>query len=232
MSVLSRFRRDEPEPRPAVADRSSIRHAGDRRVVYAAAARLLQYPDSALDTDLGLLARTVAGLPREVGEPLRRAVESSRAAPLLERQQAYVATFDMKRRCCLYLTYYLNGDTRRRGMALLRFKQAYAGFGLRMESGELPDFLPMVLEFAVSGDEDVALALLDEHRAGIEVLSKALRTLSSPWADVVDAVLITLPELTPERREAVLSLLASGPPAEQVGLEPFTVLPSSIGVRA
>jgi nitrate reductase molybdenum cofactor assembly chaperone NarJ/NarW len=221
-----------PQGEPSLADSSQVHDAADRRVVYAAAARLLQYPDEALDVDVELLARTAAGLPPRVREPLARAIDWSRREPLLDRQRAYVSTFDLKRRCCLYLTYYLNGDTRRRGMALLRFKQTYATQGLVAESGELPDFLPMVLESAVTGSEDVALALLDEYREGIEVLAKALTDLSSPWADVVDAVLATLPDLTPERREAARALVVAGPPTEQVGLEPFTTLPASIGVRA
>lgn len=223
------IRRNRRAAAPAAADAELTR---TRRIVYAVASRLLQYPDEQLLDEVPALLAATAGLPAQVREPLRRMVSHVMVTPLLEQQKRYVATFDMKRKCCLYLTYYLNGDTRRRGMALLRFRQTYSRCGLVLDTGELPDFLPMVLEFAVAGEEDVAVALLDEHRAGLEVLARALRDLRTPYEGVVDAVLATLPELDDERRAAALALAAQGPPVEEVGLEPFALLPAEIGVRS
>jgi nitrate reductase delta subunit len=197
---------------------------GQRRVVLAAVSRLLSYPDEDLVASVPVLADALVLAPRGAREPLSRFVDHVRATPLLDLQRDYVSTFDLKRRCCLYLTYYLNGDTRRRGMALWRFAETYRRTGLHLETGELPDFLPVVLEYAVSGDETTGLGLLLEHREGLEVLRQALTSLHSPYADVVGALVEVLPALSEEELAAALRLAAEGPPAELVGLqglEPF-----------
>lgn len=194
----------------------------DRRVVLALVSRLLRYPDEGLVADLPALSSAIDGVPHAPErEPLARFVDHVAATPLMDLQRDYVSTFDMKRRCCLYLTYYLNGDTRRRGMALWRFAETYRRTGLTLETGELPDFLPVVLEYAVSGDETTGLGLVLEHREGLEVLRQALRSLRSPYADVLDALVAVLPQLSEEELAAALRLAAEGPPAELVGLQPF-----------
>src|SRR5665811_1231821 len=100
----------------------------------------------------------------------------------------FTATFDLKRKCCPYLTYYAAGDTRRRGMALVRFVEAYRAAGWEVAAEELPDYLPIVLEFSALSDSPIAQELLAAHRAGIEVLRTALSTCASPYAHVSSAV--------------------------------------------
>jgi len=209
----------------------SSRAAEKRAVIFAATSRLLQHPDEALIEQVPLLREAAAGLEPRAGGPLLRFVEHLEVTPLLALQADYTATFDLLRRNCLYLTYYLNGDTRRRGMALLRFKTAYTERGLHIAGGELPDFLPVLLELAATGHEDVALALLLEHRAGIEALVQSLNDGGSPYADVVRVLDAALPEPSPEVLAAALTLVSEGPPAEQVGLEPFFSV-ESLGVRS
>jgi nitrate reductase delta subunit len=192
-----------------------------RRIVFATVSLLLRYPDEGLGATVPVLEPALAELPGESRVPLRRFLEHVSATRLLELQQEYVATFDLKRRNCLYLTYYLNGDTRRRGMALWRFQDAYRQRGFSVEGGELPDFLPVLLELAAVGHEDMALALMLEHQPGIHVLRESLDAMGSPYADVVRALEATIPEPSAEVRAAALTLAAEGPPAEAVGLEPF-----------
>src|SRR6266511_1047506 len=72
------------------------------------------------------------------------------STPLPELAADYVATFDHRKRCCLFLTYYAHGDTRKRGMSLLSLKQTYAAAGLRLVDDELPDHLAVVLEYAAT----------------------------------------------------------------------------------
>jgi nitrate reductase delta subunit len=143
------------------------------------------------------------------------------AAPLPEAQAEYVETFDTRRRCTLFLTYFAHGDTRKRGMALLRFKQAYLAAGFEVTDEELPDHLCVVLEFAATGDQAVGRQLMLDHRAGLELLRLSLRDLGSPWAGLVEAVTATLPPLQGEAVEAIRRLAAEGPPEEEVGLTPY-----------
>ncbi|WP_433189807.1 nitrate reductase molybdenum cofactor assembly chaperone [Actinoallomurus sp. CA-150999] len=190
------------------------------------ASLLLGYPDEALLARRPLLRRAVAALPDGVAAPLTRFLDHLDTTPLPELAADYVATFDHRKRCCLYLTYYAYGDTRKRGMALLRFKHAYTTAGLILDDGELPDHLAVVLEFAAIGDADAGLRLLSEHRAGLELLRLALTDAGSPWRDVLDAVSATLPPLTGRHHDAVARLAAEGPPEEEVGLAPFGGDPS------
>ncbi|MER7506371.1 nitrate reductase molybdenum cofactor assembly chaperone [Nonomuraea pusilla] len=193
------------------------------RTTHMVASILLGYPDERLTGALPLLEETVAGLPGQVRGPLAAFLAHAAATPLAALQAHYVETFDLKRRCCLYLTYYAYGDTRRRGGALLRFKHALAAEGFEPESGELPDHLAVVCELSGRGATRQATRLLREHRAGLELLARALESEGSPYRHVVAAVLATLPPLGDRDRQAALRLAAEGPPAEEVGLEPYAL---------
>jgi nitrate reductase delta subunit len=109
---------------------------------------LLGYPDEALSAQLPTLAAQIDTLPPETARPLTLFLEHAQAVPTLQLAQHFVETFDLKRRCCLYLTYYAHGDTRQRGVALLEFKSAYRRAGLELGPDELPDHLAVVLEYA------------------------------------------------------------------------------------
>ena len=136
-------------------------------------------------------------------------------------QQRYVDTFDLQRRSSLYLTYFRHGDTRRRGLSLLRLKRLYRAAGLVLEDGELPDYLPVMLEFAAMAPEGLGLRLLAEHRGDLELLRLHLEQLRSPYAHLLEAICDGLPRLRIPELEEVRRLLREGPPKEEVGLEPY-----------
>lgn len=190
-------------------------------VAWQSASLLIGYPDEQLLSRAGLLRDASHLLPDEVGVPLRRFVDHLESTPLSQLAVDYVETFDHRRRCCLFLTYFAHGDTRKRGVALLKFKQTYQRAGLVLAADELPDHLSVVLEFGATADALGAWALLLDHRAGLELLRIALRDSGSAWAPVVEAVTATLPALRGHERDAVLRLAAEGPPDEEVGLAPF-----------
>jgi nitrate reductase delta subunit len=192
--------------------------------VWQSAALLLAYPDERLFADLAVVQRIVGHAPTGAAKPLRRLIAHLTDTPLTDLQAAYVETFDTRRRHNLYLTYIAHGDTRKRGNALLRFKQTYldAGFVLDQDDdGELPDHLCVVLEFAATVDRSGGRQLLLDHRAGLELLRLSLAERGSPWADALDAVCATLPPLRGDERDAVGRLAQQGPPAEEVGLSPY-----------
>ena len=193
----------------------------ERTVAWQTASLLLGYPDEELFARRALLREAVAALPAPVGGPLGRFLDHLDATAPSALAADYVATFDHRKRCCPYLTYYAYGDTRKRGMALLRFKHAYRATGLVLDDGELPDHLAVVLEFAATGDAEQGRRLLTEHRAGLELLGLALIEADSPWAAVLEAVSATLPPVSGRDHAAVARLAAEGPPEEDVGLEPY-----------
>lgn len=198
----------------------------DSRARHIAAARLaaswlLSYPDDALLGRLDQIAAVAEELPASMGDPIRLFLDHLSGTPLIEVQQHYVLVFDMKRKACPYLSYWTDGDTRNRGRAILRFKQAYLDEGFELGSEELPDHLSVVLEFAAVGNALTGDALLAEHQEAIHLLRDALERLGSAYVHVLDAVVATLPEITPEVRARMAQIAASGPPAESVGLEPY-----------
>jgi nitrate reductase delta subunit len=195
----------------------------DQQLVLAwqSASLLLGYPDEELVQRVGLLRDAASKLPGSVSDPMKAFLVHLEVTPLPELAVDFVSTFDHQRRCCLFLTYFEHGDTRNRGVALLRFKTAYRDAGMILSDDELPDHLGVLLEFGATADLSVARTLLLEHRAGLELLRLALEDAHSPWAHVLQAVCATLPPLVGDDREAVMKLAAQGPPAEEVGLAPF-----------
>src|SRR6476619_3843867 len=193
--------------------------AGQLATAWQVVSLLLEYPTEELLGHRPLVADAVADLPSPVREPLARFLPTLGTAPLGQLQRDYVETFDVTRRCCLYLTYFAHGDTRKRGLALVQFKQAYRKAGVELEAAELPDHLSVVLEFGASYDAETAWRLLNDHRAGIEMLRIALAENGSPWHVLMLALGATLPELKGEDEDKMLALIAQGPPAEEVGLD-------------
>jgi len=186
---------------------------------YKLASVLLQYPTQALFDGLDELDAAARSGPRAARGHLAAFLAWLRATPPHEVAQHYVETFDLRRRSALYLTYYRHGDTRRRGMALLAFKTAYRAAGLEPAAAELPDYLPVVLDFAAVAPrgED----LLRRHRSDLELLRRALHEAGTPYARLVDAVCAQLPRLGRRDLLRVRAAEQQGPPAEDVGLEPF-----------
>lgn len=199
-------------------------------VVYQVTARAVDYPDEELLASLPVLRAALDEVPAGSAEPLARLLSHLGDTSPGVLAADYVATFDLRRRCCLYLSYYAYGDTRKRGVALLAFKRAYRQAGVELATIELPDHLSVILEFAATTDLAAGRALLLEHRAGVELLRLALQDAASPYADAVAAVTATLPALRGDERQAVARLAAEGPPGEDVGLEPFAP-PDLMGAR-
>ena len=169
---------------------------------WLALSTLLQYPDEEL-------LRSVDDPPRWLRE-----------TPLRELQAAYVQTFDFDRRASLYLTYHTHGDRRQRGLELVRLKRRFADAGLPLDGNELPDYLPVLLEYSAREPDD-GEALLNELRVPIELVRSRLHEKESPYAELLDRLVGALPRRTRAQAEEARRLAQEGPPAELVGLEPF-----------
>ena len=182
---------------------------------------LLRYPDA----DVAAARDDVAGEVSALADgPVCEALERFLAGWTGDQTALaarYVETFDLRRRASLYLTYYAHGDTRERGMALLRLKKLYRAAGLPMDSSELPDHLTVMLAFAALAPAGHGEALLAEHRPAIELLRLSLHDLESPYAHVLDAIAAGLAPLSVSERGEVARLAREGPPEEAVGLEPY-----------
>lgn len=215
------LRKADQTPRP-FSDELTLR---DQRIAWRIAALLLDYPTKQILDMLDELHAAVRSLPAPAGPALLSFVEHARQTPPTELAAYYVETFDLRRRNCLHLSYYAFGDTRKRGMALLRFKHAYRAAGVELGDHELPDHLTVVLEFAATVDPVAGRRLLMEYRPVVELLRLSLQDSESPYRAVLDAVCASLPELNVADQRRVAKLAAQGPPEEEVGLEPFAMDP-------
>lgn len=185
------------------------------------AALLLDYPDRELFAATRELQAAAGHIPVSAGGHELRAFLDRRAAQEeLLAQEEYVATFDFNKRASLYLSYYRDGDRRQRGATLLGLKRRYRDAGLELTGGELPDYLPAMLEFAALVPSE-GEAVLRRMRPGIELLRASLRDLHSPYAEVLDAVTTVLPAMSAADLDEARRIALEGPPEEQVGLQPF-----------
>ncbi|MFB6638381.1 nitrate reductase molybdenum cofactor assembly chaperone [Streptomyces chartreusis] len=183
---------------------------------------LVQYPDAELTAARQVFTASVEALPASpAAEHLADFTAWFAGQEPDELEQHYVETFDLRRRSSLYLTYYLHGDTRRRGMALLTLAQRYRAAGWDTDGSELPDHLPVVLEFAALTGPGGGEAPLRQHRRGLELIHRALTDADSPYRHVLAALLTLLPPATEADLAEVARLAAEGPPNEEVGLDPY-----------
>ncbi|MBL1116886.1 nitrate reductase molybdenum cofactor assembly chaperone [Streptomyces sp. 110] len=188
--------------------------------VHQAAALLLGYPGPDWPARHALVRDSLTELAAPAAAPLLRFCAAVEGVPVLDLASAYVQTFDRSRRRTLHLTYYTDGDTRRRGSTLAALKARYRAHGWEPPEDELPDHLPLLLEFAARCPAP-GNRLLCDHRAALELLRIALTDHHSPYADILRAVCDTLPGPSPADRAAALALARGGPPTETVGLAPF-----------
>lgn len=191
------------------------------RVAYQTAGWCLSYPDTQLLERVPLMRAALAEQGRKAAK-FEGFLGYLAQTDLGTLQRRYVETFDLSKHHPLYLSYWTDGDTRRRGDVLAAFKKVYRQTDfLTNTHGELPDFLPLVLEFAAIADPVAGRELLRQYRPSLELLRLALIEHGSPYGEVVAGVCGTLPGASPADREAVQRMAGYGPPTETVGLEPY-----------
>ncbi|MEU4690815.1 nitrate reductase molybdenum cofactor assembly chaperone [Actinoplanes sp. NPDC023714] len=188
-------------------------------VAARAASLLLRYPDDDVLAALPVIAGALPELPAAIAEPLRAVAAHRAGTDVHMLRTEYVELFDFRRRCSLHLTYYTCGDTRRRGEALAAFAAAYRHAGLEVVGGELPDYLPAVLDLAA--EHPIGWRLLRDNRIGLDLLTASLTKDGTVYRHAVDAIRAMLPAPTSKDLSAAAALARTGPPAEQVGLQPF-----------
>ncbi len=157
-----------------------------------ALARLLGYPDAPLRAHLGAL-RAALHEERALGETrlaeLDVLFERLRQVGGLPAEAAYVELFDRGRGTSLHLFEHVHGDSRDRGPAMVDLIKTYEQAGLNLAPGELPDFLPAVLEFASTQPPTQARDFLREFAHILQAIFSALLQRESAYASVLAALL-------------------------------------------
>lgn len=185
-------------------------------IVFQAAALCLSYPEPELLERLDLLHAALA--TTAALDAFAPVLAHLGEHPLAELQSFHVQEFDLSRRHALHLTYWTEGDTRRRGQVLADIKQAYRDSGLVVDThSELPDYLPMMLEFAVA-DPLRGTVLLQQHRASLELIRLGLAKDELPHTGVLEAICGRLPGPSPQSLADVQARFGQAQPLEFVGL--------------
>ncbi len=165
-------------------------------------AALLGYPNADLRAavpEIGALLRQENALT-----PSRLAELDALLAALARRdglanEAEYVSLFDRGRATSLHLFEHVHGDSRDRGPAMIDLAQTYEKAGLYLAEGELPDYLPAVLEFVSTQPPAEARAFLSEMAHIFNAIFAALQKHQSPYAAILGALL----DLAGEKAEAV-----------------------------
>lgn len=161
-----------------------------KREVFYLASRLLQYPGpewhgalEELKTDAEMIS------DRFISGPILNFIKTTMEMNRLDLEETYVNTFDFKSRTNLYMTYYSLEEQRERGPALIKLKKKYADAGYNLAENELPDYLPVILEFACVAEEDAANEILCDYRSVIREIYEELLRVNNPYNEVFKAVL-------------------------------------------
>jgi nitrate reductase delta subunit len=172
------------------------------RLTLRVLAHLLRYPDAELRAHVGelrtALTSEAALRPDRIAE-IERLLDRLVLLPALQVESDYVELFDRGRSTSLHLFEHVHGDSRDRGPAMIDLIQTYEKAGLFIDNSELPDYLPVLLEFASTQPPQQARDFMAETAHIVRAVFSALLKRQSPYASVLAAVL----ELAGEKAEAV-----------------------------
>jgi nitrate reductase delta subunit len=187
--------------------------SGSLRVLAA----LLGYPDATMRgylPEMRDIVRSEGALSAARQAELGGLIDMLASADPLEAEANYVELFDRSRHTSLHLFEHVHGDSRDRGPAMIDLAQTYEKAGLYLAPGELPDYLPVALEFVSTQPQQQARAFLGEMAHIFNALFSALQQRETPYASVLGALL----ELAGEKAQPVK--LAAEPLLDESWSEP------------
>ena len=166
-------------------------------LIFKAFSALLSYPSVELQQALPEIADLVRATP--LLSPRERRclldlVEDLRGADLLVLEERYVDLFDRGRALSLHLFEHLHGDSRDRGEAMVDLKRIYERAGFELSARELPDYLPVLLEYLSRRDLIEARAMLADCAHILTTIGRSLIARGSRYAAVLQALIVVAGE--------------------------------------
>ncbi len=190
-------------------------------VLYRVLSALLSYPDDELIEALPVLRSMLEPESSLALQPLFLLLEQAPDAIALQEQ--YVATFDRRPAHSLHLFEHIHGESRDRGQAMVDLRDEYLRHGLVLDTSELPDYVPLFLEFLGQVEPLAAAALLGDAIHVLARIGDKLAQAGSPYAcvfTVLQGLTSTVPQPLPEPPEGDMeeAMVTFGPGAD--GTEP------------
>jgi len=157
-------------------------------LIYQLLSALLEYPDQELKDCLAEIETALDDDPDvsdAEGQAIRQFLAWMGETGLTPLQAAYVQTFDLTPENSLHLTHHLFGEEKGRGPALIDLSEYYKSYGVEVQGNELPDFLPLMLEFSSRLSDAEARVFLGDAAKVLNVLAANLERAGSPYAPLV-----------------------------------------------
>jgi nitrate reductase delta subunit len=154
---------------------------------------LLSYPTTEMREALGEMTEVITQSPLIAAperDGLMTLIRVLGEGDTLDAEERYCELFDRGRALSLHLFEHLHGESRDRGTAMVELKQLYARAGFELAARELPDYLPVVLEYLSFRDMDEARDMLADCAHILKVIARALIARRSEYAAVLQALLV------------------------------------------
>jgi nitrate reductase delta subunit len=201
---------------------------------------LLSYPTVELQQADGELAAALDAdglVTGHVRAALQRLIDEIADGDLYDLQERYTLLFDRTRSLSLHLFEHVHGESRDRGQAMIDLKAMYEQAGLDISAAELPDFLPLFLEYLSTLPVNEACATLGQPTHILTALAERLRKRKSPYEAVLRA-LAALAAAKPKPEDVAVLMQEPDPdPLDLAALdaawedEPVTFGPGATGCK-
>jgi nitrate reductase delta subunit len=201
---------------------------------------LLSYPTAELQQAAGELAAALDAdglVTGHVRAALQRLIDDIAGGDLYDLQERYTLLFDRTRSLSLHLFEHVHGESRDRGQAMIDLKAMYEQAGLDISASELPDFLPLFLEYLSTLPVNDACATLGQPTHILTALAERLRKRKSPYEAVLRA-LAALAAAKPKPEDVAILMQEPDPdPLDLAALdaawedEPVTFGPGATGCK-
>ncbi len=189
---------------------------------FKALSALLSYPTPELQAAASDLQYAIAGegiIDSVRCQALDRLIEDLAESDIYDLQERYLLLFDRSRSLSLHLFEHVHGESRDRGQAMIDLKELYAKSGLAISATELPDYLPMFLEFLSTRPFAEARDLLGQTAHILQALSERLERRGSPYAAVFASLACIAPAADAEAEAALLPEEADVDPDDLAALD-------------
>ncbi|AFQ12672.1 TPA: nitrate reductase molybdenum cofactor assembly chaperone [Bacillus pacificus] len=163
------------------------------QTAFSCSSFLLSYPEFGWREALTELQEEIAAIEQEdVKASLTTFIKQALHKTNDQLIDSYVYTFDFGKKTNMYLTYMNTGEQRERGIELLELKQHYKKSGFEVTDKELPDYLPLLLEFFTHANEQDSEPIMSKYKENIQTLHVQLKEADSMYEPILAAVLLAI----------------------------------------
>jgi nitrate reductase delta subunit len=187
-------------------------------ITFKALSALLSYPTAELQKavpELIVALDSEALIPRSMRRQLDVLLNEIATGDLYDLQERYVLLFDRTRSLSLHIFEHVHGESRDRGQAMIDLKSLYESSNFEMAAAELPDFVPLFLEFLSTQPRVEAYELLAQPAHILSALAERLRKRQSAYESVF-RVLVALAATKPKGEDVAALLQQPDPDADDL----------------